>query len=60
MESNMKPPDTLCPTDARLRPDILCLEQGDLDGASREKARLEKQQRDYRKQEKNSDEFGPR
>ncbi|XP_017866919.1 PREDICTED: oxysterol-binding protein-related protein 2 isoform X1 [Drosophila arizonae] len=60
MESNMKPPDTLCPTDARLRPDILCLEQGDLDGASREKARLEKQQRDYRKQEKNSDELGPR
>ncbi|XP_017836917.1 oxysterol-binding protein-related protein 2 isoform X2 [Drosophila busckii] len=50
--STMTPPDKLCPTDARLRPDILCLENGDLDGASKEKTRLEEKQRDSRKQHK--------
>ncbi|ALC42643.1 CG3860 [Drosophila busckii] len=38
--------------DIRLRPDILCLENGDLDGASKEKTRLEEKQRDSRKQHK--------
>ncbi|XP_060659693.1 oxysterol-binding protein-related protein 2 isoform X3 [Drosophila nasuta] len=59
---NMKPPDTLCPTDARLRPDILCLENGDLDGASKEKTRLEEKQRDSRKLKKSEDggDFTPR
>ncbi|KAL7737471.1 hypothetical protein ACLKA6_007608 [Drosophila palustris] len=62
MDNNMKPPDTLCPTDARLRPDILCLENGDLDGASREKTRLEEKQRDTRKNQKGAElaDFSPR
>ncbi|XP_034476432.1 oxysterol-binding protein-related protein 2 [Drosophila innubila] len=62
MDNNMKPPDTLCPTDARLRPDILCLENGDLDGASKEKTRLEEKQRDSRKNIKTADvgDFCPR
>lgn len=53
---------SLCPTDARLRPDILCLENGDLEGASREKTRLEEKQRDSRKLLKstNGKDFSPR
>nr|NP_611865.1 uncharacterized protein Dmel_CG3860, isoform A [Drosophila melanogaster]AAF47130.1 uncharacterized protein Dmel_CG3860, isoform A [Drosophila melanogaster]AAM11336.1 GH12064p [Drosophila melanogaster]ACL90698.1 CG3860-PA [synthetic construct] len=62
MDSNMKPPLTLCPTDSRLRPDILHLEEGNLDGASKEKTRLEEKQRHTRKQRKstNSDDWSPR
>lgn len=39
------PDSKLCPTDSRLRPDIRKLEEGDLEGASLEKHRLEEQQR---------------
>ncbi|XP_002063488.3 oxysterol-binding protein-related protein 1 [Drosophila willistoni] len=62
LNKNMKPPTTLCPTDSRLRPDILCLENGDIDGASKEKTRLEEQQRDTRKHRKsnNEKEWSPR
>lgn len=61
MDSKMKS-GLLCPTDARLRPDILCLENGDLDGASKEKTRLEEKQRDSRKLQKstNGKDFCPR
>lgn len=61
MDSKMKA-GILCPTDARLRPDILCLENGDLDGASKEKTRLEEKQRDSRKLQKstNGKDFCPR
>ncbi|XP_033109059.1 oxysterol-binding protein-related protein 2-like isoform X2 [Anneissia japonica] len=38
-----------CPTDARLRPDIRHLENGDIDSASDEKHRLEEKQRAARK-----------
>uniref|UniRef100_F6W8D0 Oxysterol-binding protein n=1 Tax=Ciona intestinalis TaxID=7719 RepID=F6W8D0_CIOIN len=37
------------PTDSRLRPDIRALENGDIDGASGEKHRLEEKQRSARK-----------
>ncbi|XP_029519987.1 oxysterol-binding protein-related protein 2-like isoform X1 [Oncorhynchus nerka] len=40
---------TLAPTDCRLRPDIRAMENGDMDQASREKARLEEKQRSARK-----------
>ncbi|KAH8272849.1 hypothetical protein KR018_004387, partial [Drosophila ironensis] len=62
MDKNMKPPLTLCPTDSRLRPDILYLEEGNLDGASKEKTRLEEKQRHTRKQRKstNSEDWTPR
>ncbi|XP_017018456.1 oxysterol-binding protein-related protein 2 [Drosophila kikkawai] len=62
MDNNMKPPLTLCPTDSRLRPDILYLEDGNLDGASKEKTRLEEKQRHTRKQRKsaNSDDWTPK
>lgn len=46
---DIKPPKTLCPTDARLRPDVRKLEAGDIDGAASEKSRLEEKQRDSRK-----------
>ena len=39
----------LPPTDSRLRPDIRCLENGDLEGAAREKNRLEEKQRSARR-----------
>lgn len=48
----------LCPTDSRLRPDIRCLEQGDVDGAAREKTRLEDKQRATRKHAKKSNHPG--
>lgn len=63
MEPHMNPPETLCPTDSRLRPDIRCLENGDLDGAASEKTRLEEKQRDTRKQrkgKKNNDDWHPK
>lgn len=60
IDSKMKS-GSLCPTDARLRPDILCLENGDLEGASKEKTRLEEKQRDSRKLLKsNGKDFSPR
>uniref|UniRef100_A0A8C8JD18 Oxysterol-binding protein n=1 Tax=Oncorhynchus tshawytscha TaxID=74940 RepID=A0A8C8JD18_ONCTS len=40
---------TLAPTDCRLRPDIRAMENGDMDQASREKARLEEKQRSAQK-----------
>lgn len=52
MEPHMQPPDSLCPTDSRLRPDIRFLESGELDNAANEKNRLEEKQRDTRKQRK--------
>jgi oxysterol-binding protein-related protein 1/2 len=52
IESHMKPPKTLCPTDSRLRPDIRKLEEGDMDTAIAEKNRLEEKQRDDRRARK--------
>lgn len=49
LESHMKPPMTLCPTDSRLRPDIRKLEEGELEAAIVEKTRLEEKQREARK-----------
>lgn len=46
---DFKPPNRLCPTDSRLRPDVRKLETGDIDGAALEKTRLEEKQRDSRK-----------
>lgn len=46
---DLKPPNKLCPTDSRLRPDVRKLETGDIDGAAAEKTRLEEKQRDSRK-----------
>lgn len=63
VESHMKPPMTLCPTDSRLRPDIRKLEEGDIDGAILEKNRLEEKQRDTRKSrkvKKSGDDWQPR
>lgn len=63
MEPQMRVPETLCCTDSRLRPDIKCLENGDLDGAASEKNRLEEKQRDcrkLRKSKKNNDDWHPR
>lgn len=63
IESSMKPPQTLCPTDSRLRPDIRKLEEGDIDGAIAEKNRLEVKQRDSRrarKAKKGADDWQPR
>lgn len=60
--NEMKPGNTICPTDSRLRPDIRKLESGDIDGAALEKTRLEEKQRDARKSKKSKkgDEFVPR
>jgi len=52
LEAHMKPQETLCPTDSRLRPDIRKLEEGDLEGAVTEKNRLEEKQRETRKKRK--------
>ena len=63
IESHMKPPKTLCPTDSRLRPDIRKLEEGDIDGAIAEKTRLEEKQRETkksRKAKKGADDWQPR
>lgn len=49
MPPDIKPPNTLCPTDSRLRPDVRKLESGDIDGAAAEKTRLEEKQRETRK-----------
>lgn len=49
MPVDIKPPNKICPTDSRLRPDIRKLETGDIDGSSLEKTRLEEKQRDTRK-----------
>jgi len=46
----------LAPTDCRNRPDIRALEEGDLDLASAQKARLEDKQREFRKEFKNKKE----
>lgn len=48
----------LCPTDSRLRPDVRCLERGDVDGAAREKTRLEEKQRTARKLAKKTNQPG--
>nr|CAB3264582.1 oxysterol-binding protein-related protein 2-like [Phallusia mammillata] len=51
----------LPPTDSRLRPDIRELENGDIDGASAQKHRLEEQQRAARKlRHKKKSEWSPR
>jgi oxysterol-binding protein-related protein 1/2 len=63
MESHMKPPKTLCPTDSRNRPDIRKLEEGEIDEAIAEKNRLEEKQRDARrarKAKKGGDDWKPR
>ncbi|XP_038052477.1 oxysterol-binding protein-related protein 1-like [Patiria miniata] len=46
----------LPPTDARFRPDIRCMENGDIDSASDEKHRLEEKQRATRKHRSKSKE----
>ena len=58
---NEKTPDmNLPPTDTRLRPDIIALENGDLDLASAEKHRLEEKQRAARRlREANGDTWVP-
>ncbi|CAK8690875.1 unnamed protein product [Clavelina lepadiformis] len=51
----------LAPTDCRLRPDIRALENGEIDGASEEKHRLEEKQRTARKlRNKKKKEWTPR
>lgn len=45
-------PNSVCPTDSRLCPDIRKLENGDIDGADVEKTRLEEKQRDASKRRK--------
>lgn len=63
LEAHMKPPQTLCPSDSRLRPDIRKLEEGDIDGAIAEKTRLEEKQREARKArkaKKGGDDWQPR
>jgi hypothetical protein len=50
--------ESLAPTDTRHRKDIRFLENGDLEGAAREKLRLEEKQREARKNSK--DETRPR
>ena len=55
MELNEMEPEMerrLCQTDSRLRPDIRLMEQGDVDGAAKQKTRLEEKQRDSRKARK--------
>ncbi|KAK0142647.1 Oxysterol-binding protein-related protein 1 [Merluccius polli] len=46
----------LAPTDCRLRPDLKAMEDGDLDGASVEKERLEEKQRAARKERSKDEE----
>ena len=48
----------IAPTDSRFRNDVRCLENCDLDGASREKQRLEEKQRESKRNRK--DEWTPR
>lgn len=48
-EINKDSKSKLAPTDSRLRPDIRLLEEGDLNGSSNEKHRLEEKQREVRK-----------
>lgn len=48
--------DIVAPTDSRLRPDIRKLEEGDLDGASNDKHRMEEKQRAVRKRRKETGE----
>ena len=51
----------LAPTDCRYRPDIRCMESGDIDGASSEKMRLEEKQRATRKvMQQNNETWQPR
>ena len=58
---NEKTPDMILPpTDTRLRPDIVALENGDLELASAEKHRLEEKQRAARRlREANGDPWIP-
>lgn len=42
--------DNLPPTDSRFRPDVRSLENGDLESAEKEKARIEEKQRERRRQ----------
>lgn len=64
LEQHMKLPNGICKTDSRLRPDVRCLENGDLDGAVAEKTRLEEKQRETRKARKSKkggvDDWQPR
>ncbi|GLD45490.1 oxysterol-binding protein-related protein 2-like isoform X1 [Lates japonicus] len=51
----------LAPTDCRFRPDIRAMENGNMDGASKEKERLEEKQRAARKERaKNEEEWSTR
>ncbi|KAF6021771.1 OSBPL1A [Bugula neritina] len=51
----------LCPTDCRLRPDIRCLELGNIDEAAEKKVYLEEKQRGARKEmKKNKEEWSPK
>lgn len=63
IEPHMKLPNGLCKSDSRLRPDVRCLENGNLDGAVTEKTRLEEKQRETRKArkaKKGGDDWQPR
>mgnify|MGYP003428874204 FL=1 len=63
IEPHMKLPNGLCKTDSRLRPDVRCLENGNLEGAVTEKTRLEEKQRETRKARKSKkgvDDWQPR
>lgn len=63
VEPYMRKPNSICKTDSRLRPDIRRLENGDLEGAVSEKARLEEKQREMRKSRKSKkgeDDWQPR
>lgn len=63
IEAHMKVPSGLCKTDSRLRPDVRCLENGNLEGAVTEKTRLEEKQRETRKARKSKkgvDDWQPR
>lgn len=52
IEAHMTLPNGLCKTDSRLRPDVRCLENGNLEVAVTEKNRLEEKQRETRKARK--------
>lgn len=60
-EEDIKTRPPLPPTDARFRPDIRKMEEGDIDTAGQEKNRLEEKQRATRRNmEKRREEWQPR
>jgi hypothetical protein len=60
-EEDKKTRPSLPPTDARFRPDIRRMEEGNIDLAGQEKNRLEEKQREERlKMEKRREEWQPR